>query len=477
MRKRRRKIIEEIKITDIVPEGKGLGRKNDLVIFVKDVVPGDVVDVVITRNKTAFKEGKPIKFHKLSNLRIDAKCQHFQLCGGCKWQNILYEQQLIFKQKIVEDAFNRIAKVPIDEQFSIIKSQNTFYYRNKLEYTFSSRRWLTEQEITKNQPINANGLGFHLPGMFDRILDIEKCLLQSDMSNTLRNSIKKFAIEQKIEFFDPRQQTGFLRNLIVRSSNATNEYMLIIIIANDDQQKMGILTNFIALNFPKLSSLYYIVNTKKNDSYADLKPILAYGKEVITEKIGDLKFNIGAKSFFQTNSLQTKKLYDIVLDFTNLSGSEIVYDLYSGTGTIALYVSKKAKKIVGIEIIKEAIDDAKKNAKLNNIENVAFFSGDMKNILTADFIKQNGQPNVVIIDPPRAGIHHDALKVILKAKPEKIVYVSCNPATQARDINILANNYKVLKIQPIDMFPHTFHVENVALLKKIEPQQNILAIN
>ncbi len=466
MGRRRKKIIENLTITDIVAEGKGLGRKDDLVVFVKDVVPGDVVDVLIKRNKSAYKEGIAINYHECSDLRVEAKCQHHELCGGCKWQHIDYEKQLEFKQKITQDAFDRIAKIPVNQTSTILESENIYNYRNKLEYTFSPNRWLTKAEMEDGRPLSAEGVGFHLAGMFDRILDIDECLLQSDFSNIIRNDIKKYAIENNLSFYNIRQHEGFLRNLVVRNSLANNQYMIILILGHEDEPQRTKLLDYIIKNHPQISSLYYIINEKKNDNYTDLEPVLYYGDEVIIEKMGDLSFRIGPKSFFQVNIPQTKRLYDIALEFAGLTKTETVYDLYTGTGTIALYASQKAEKVIAIETVKEAIDDAKKNAELNNITNTHFFVGDMKDTLTEDFIAQNGKPDVVLLDPPRAGVHKDALEVIKSAKPEKIVYISCNPATQARDIEILSDNYFVEKIQPVDMFPHTFHVENVALLIK-----------
>lgn len=462
---RKKKIIENVLITDIVPEGKGLGRKNDLVIFCKGVVPGDEVDVLIKRNKPSFKDGIPIKFHKYSELRIDAKCKHFDLCGGCKWQNIDYKKQLEFKNKIVIDAFERIAKVPVGETQEIMASEEVYFYRNKLEYTFSTRKWLTKEEMADGRPVSADGLGFHLPGMFDRILDIDECLLQSEVSNKIRNSVREYAFEHKLEFYDIRNHKGFLRNLIVRNSVSTGEYMIIFIFGRENEtQRRGILDHLVA-NFPEITTLYYIINEKMNDSYGDLTPHLYHGKEIMTEKMDNLQFRIGPKSFFQTNSNQAKRLYDLALEFAYLQGDETVYDLYTGTGTIALYTSQKAKKVIGIETIKEAIDDARINAEMNNITNSEFFVGDMKDVLTQEFVEQNGIPDVVLLDPPRAGVHKDALEVIKAARPKKIVYISCNPGTQARDVEILSDTYDVAKIRPVDMFPHTFHIENVALLE------------
>jgi 23S rRNA (uracil1939-C5)-methyltransferase len=461
---RKKKIISEVEITDIVPEGKGLGRKDDLVIFVKNTIPGDIVDVLIQRNKSSYKEGIAIYYHKYSDLRVQARCKHFDLCGGCKWQNITYEQQLKFKQKIVYDAFERIAKVEIDQRNEILPSANIYYYRNKLEYTFSSRRWLTKDEMEGGRPLSAEGLGFHLAGMYDRIIDIEECLLQSQMSNEIRNAVRDFARQNKLGFYDTRNHQGFLRNLIIRNSFFSDEYMVVLVVGEYQKDNIDALLNYVKEKFSKVSSIYYIVNSKKNDSYADLEPVLFWGKKVIEEKMGTMRFKIGPKSFFQTNPVQAKRLYDIVLEYADLKGEEIVYDLYTGTGTIALYAAQNAKKVIGIEAIKEAIDDAWENAELNDVRNCDFVVGDMKDVLNDEFVIKNGFPDVVLLDPPRAGVHTDALNIIKKAEPKKIVYISCNPATQARDINILAEKYKVLKIQPVDMFPHTFHVENIALL-------------
>ncbi len=468
MGRAKRKIIENLEITDIVQEGKGLGRKNDFVVFVKNTIPGDVVDAVVIKNKTNFKEAQPVKFHKFSDYRISPQCKHFDLCGGCKWQNISYENQLKFKQKIVLDAFERIAKVKIDKIFDILPSPNNFFYRNKLEFTFSSRRWLTKDEINTRNNLNANGLGFHLPGMFDRIIDIDECLLQSDLSNKIRNNVKKFAIEQGLNFYDTRNHTGFLRNLIIRNSFATDEYMVILIVGEKNNPDTFKILDFIKQNFEQVKSLYYIENIKTNDNYADLEAVHYFGKEVIEEKIGDFWFQIGPKSFFQTNPVQAGNLYAKALEFAELKGTENVLDLYTGTGTIALFISQKAKKIVGIETIAEAVEDARKNAKLNNIGNAEFITGQVEDILTVKFIKTYGKPEVVFMDPPRAGVHKNAIATLLKAKPQKIIYISCNPATQARDIAMLSSEYSVEKIQSVDMFPQTFHVENIALLKIIE---------
>ncbi len=466
MRKKRKlQIYENVEIIDIADKGKGLAKVGDLVIFVNQVVPGDIVDVKIVKRKRNYKEAAVIKFHKYSEKRCEPKCEHFGLCGGCKWQNMPYEEQLKFKQKQVEAALQRIGKVDISGINQIIGSENTYFYRNKLEYTFSNRRWFTDIEIRPEGERNADGLGFHIPGMFDRIVDIEKCWLQAEPSNAIRLSVREFAVKNGYEFYDVRNHVGFLRNLVVRTST-TGEFMIILLVAQDDKEKIDNIMNHILSEFPEITSLFYIVNTKKNDSYFDLEPKLFHGKDFIMEKMGDLQFKIGPKSFYQTNSEQGHVLYQITEKFAKLTGNEIVYDLYTGTGTIANFVAKNAKQVIGIEFIPEAIEDAKENAKLNNIKNTKFFAGDMKDIFTDEFINKNGKPDVIILDPPRAGIHKNVIAAIRYANPQKIVYVSCNPATQARDVELLSDIYEVKDIQPVDMFPHTHHIENVLLMER-----------
>ncbi len=465
MKRKKYKIYENIEIIDIADKGKGLAKVDDLVIFVNQVVPGDIVDVRIVKRKKNYKEGIAVKFHKYSDLRTEAKCEHFGLCGGCKWQNMPYNQQLKFKQKQVKDALQRIAKVEVGNINQILGSKNTYFYRNKLEYTFSNRRWFTNDEIRPEGERNADGLGFHIPRMFDRVVDINKCWLQSEPSNSIRLSVKKFACENNYKFYDARNHTGFLRNLIIRTST-TGEFMIILIVAKNDTEKIDNIMNHIFADFNGVNSLYYIVNTKKNDSFFDLDTHLFHGEKFIMEKMGDLKFKIGPKSFYQTNSEQGYELYKITEKFAKLTGQEIVYDLYTGTGTIANFVAKNAKQVIGIEYIPEAIEDAKENSKLNNISNTKFFAGDMKDIFTDEFINTNGKPDVIILDPPRAGIHKNVISAIKYANPQKIVYVSCNPATQARDIELLSDIYEVKDIQPVDMFPHTHHIENVVLMER-----------
>ncbi len=464
-RKRPLKIYENVEIIDIADKGKGIAKVDELVIFVNQVVPGDIVDVKIVKQKRNYKEAAVIKFHKYSDKRSEPKCEHFGLCGGCKWQNMPYEEQLKFKQKQVEAALQRIGKVDISGINSIIGSENTYFYRNKLEYTFSNRRWFTDKEIRPEEERNADGLGFHIPGMFDRIVDINKCWLQAEPSNAIRLSVKDFATKNNYEFYDVRNHVGFLRNLVIRTST-TGEFMIILLVAKNDKEKIEEIMNHILSEFPTVTSLFYIVNSKKNDSYFDLEPKLFHGKDFILEKMGDLQFKIGPKSFYQTNSEQGHELYKITEKFAKLTGNEIVYDLYTGTGTIANFVAKNAKQVVGIEYIPEAIEDAKLNAKLNNIKNTKFFAGDMKDIFTDKFINENGKPDVIILDPPRAGIHKNVIEAIKYASPQKIVYVSCNPSTQARDIELLSDIYDVKDIQPVDMFPHTHHIENVLLMEK-----------
>lgn len=461
-------ILYNLEIIDIAAEGKAVAKFEDMVVFVSNAVPGDVVDVQITRKSKNFREGYPVFFHKYSDKRVDAFCSHFGVCGGCKWQNLSYVQQLIYKQKQVTDCLQRIAKVELPEINKIIASEHTTYYRNKLEFTFSNKRWLTKEEMPEDgiQAVhNMNGLGFHVQGMFDKVLDIEKCYLQKEPMNKIRNGVKKFAIENNLTFFDLRKQEGFLRNMIIRNT-ASENLMVIIVFFFEDKQNRELLLNYLAEKFPEITSLFYVINNKRNDSVSDLEPVLYKGEDHITEEMEGLKFNISPKSFFQTNSLQAYQLYKITREYACLTGSEIVYDLYTGTGTIANFIALNTKKVIGIEYVDEAIEDAKKNSKLNNISNTSFFAGDIKDLLTTDFIEQQGRPDVIILDPPRAGVHQNVIDAILFAQPQKIIYVSCNPATQARDIALLDSSYRVTAVQPVDMFPHTHHVENIVQMMK-----------
>ncbi|MFC2104645.1 23S rRNA (uracil(1939)-C(5))-methyltransferase RlmD [Bacteroidota bacterium] len=465
-KKRALPLIEKVEITDIAAEGKAIAKIDNKVVFITQVVPGDIVDIQITKKRKSFMEAIPVKFHKYSDVRADAFCEHFGVCGGCKWQNLPYNEQLKYKHQQVIDNLERIAKVELPEVDYILPSENTTFYRNKLEFTFSNNRWLTKDEINTEEKLErSNALGFHVPKIWDKIVNIDKCYLQKQPSNAIRLEIKKYADENNLSYFDLRKQEGLLRNLIIRTST-TNELMVIVVFFYDDQKTIESLLNHLSSKFPEISSLMYIVNSKSNDSITDQEVILFKGKDYIFERMEDLKFKIGPKSFYQTNSEQACNLYSKTREFANLTGNETVYDLYTGTGTIANFIAKKAKKVIGVEYVPEAIKDAKVNSKINNITNTDFFAGDMKDILTFDFIKVHGNPDVIITDPPRAGMHKDVIETILKANPQKVVYVSCNPATQARDINLLDINYKVTKVQPVDMFPHTYHVENIVLLER-----------
>lgn len=459
-------ILENVLITDIAAEGKAIAKVNDIVVFIPYVVPGDVVDLQVTKKKSHFMEARAIRFHSLSEKRIDAKCRHFGICGGCKWQILPYSEQIHYKQKQVTDNLTRIGKINLPEISPILGSGKTEFYRNKLEFTFSNRRWRTQDEINSGVEFDTmNALGFHIPGMFDKVLDIEKCWLQGGLSNRIRNEIRRYALENNLTFFDLRNQEGFLRTMIVRTTS-TNELMLIMVFYYEDKEKQDALLNHIATQFPEITSLLYIINSKANDTITDQEVLVFKGNEFIFEEMENLRFKIGPKSFYQTNSEQAYELYKIARAFAQLTGNELVYDLYTGTGTIANFVASKARQVIGIEYVEEAIEDAKVNSQINGIENTLFYAGDMKDILNESFINEHGKPDVIITDPPRAGMHDDVVKAILFANPERIVYVSCNPATQARDLNLLDENYAVKAVQPVDMFPHTHHVENVVLLER-----------
>ncbi len=457
--------MEQIEILDVAAEGKAITRWKDKVIFVPFTAPGDIVDLQIFRQKKSFAEGRVMKYHKYSDLRTEPFCEHFSICGGCKWQHLPYSEQLKFKQKQVFDNLSRIGKIDLPEFDPIKGSEKTEFYRNKLEFTFSNKRWLTFEEINSDfEHKDMNALGFHIPGCFDKVLDIKKCWLQDNISNEIRLAIREYALKHDLEFFDLRNQAGFLRTMIVRTSS-TGEIMLIISFYKEDKEAREGLLNFVAEKFPQITSLMYVINGKCNDTITDQDIIAFKGNDHIFEQMEDLKFKIGPKSFYQTNSEQAYELYSITREFAGLSGSELVYDLYTGTGTIANFVAKQASKVVGIEYVPEAIEDAKVNSNINKLENTLFYAGDMKDILTLDFIQEHGRPDVIITDPPRAGMHEDVVNAILFAAPKRIVYVSCNPATQARDLQLLDVKYKVTRVQPVDMFPHTHHVENVVLLE------------
>ncbi len=465
--KKKSYIFENIEVIDAGARGKTIAKAPDgRVIFLTNTVPGDIVDIQTGKKRKAYFEGKAIKFHKLSERRTEPVCEHFDNCGGCKWQHMKYEDQLFFKEKEVTNNLVRIGHVELPEITPILGCDKTYFYRNKMEFSFSSKRWLTYEEIKSEEEINdLNACGFHVAGMWDKILDVEKCHLQEDPSNQIRNFVKEFGIENDLEFYNPRAQEGFLRTMMVRISS-NGEIMVVIQFFKEDKEKRELLLNAIEAKFKNVTSLQYIINSKGNDSIYDQDVILFKGRDHIFEEMEGLKFKINAKSFYQTNSYQAYELYKITRNFANLTGNELVYDLYTGTGTIAQFVAKKAKKVIGVESVPEAIADAKQNAKNNKIDNVAFFVGDMKEVFTDEFIKQNGQPDVIITDPPREGMHKKVVQQILKIKPEKIVYVSCNSATQARDLEILDAAYKIVKTQAVDMFPQTHHVENVVLLEK-----------
>lgn len=461
-------IIEAVEIIDIANEGKGIAKHEELVIFVEKVVPGDVVDVQLHKKKKNLAEASPLHFRSYSKLRAEPFCSHFGTCGGCKWQSMTYEAQLNFKYKIVVDALTRLAKIELPPIDKIVGSEKTDFYRNKLEYTFSNKRWLEKSEIASEEQFDMNALGFHVPKRFDKIIDIQTCYLQENRSNDIRNTVREYAKKHQLSFYDIKAHTGLLRNLIIRNTSI-NEWMVIVVFAEHNDEEIQKMMNYLQLSFPYVTSLQYIINQKKNDTIYDQEVICHHGKPYIHEQMIDLSgnkisFRISAKSFYQTNAEQAEVLYHIAGNFANLSGKETVYDLYTGTGTIANFVASKAKKVVGIEYVPDAIEDAKVNSTINNIHNTVFYAGDMKDLLNDDFVATNGKPDVIITDPPRAGMHEDVCKQLLKLEAQKIVYVSCNPATQARDLAILDEKYRVAKVQPVDMFPHTEHIENVVLL-------------
>lgn len=462
-------VLENITITDYAAEGKALARVNELVVFVPFAVPGDVVDLQVRRKKHSYCEAEIIRFIKYSERRVKPFCQHFGICGGCKWQNIPYDEQLRMKQKQVYDQLTRIGKVNLPEFNQILGSVKTQDYRNKLEFGCSNRRWLTQDEIASGSDFTQmNAVGFHITGAFDKILPIEKCWLMDDLQNKIRNAIRDYAYEHDIVFYDIRRQCGLLRDIMVRNSD-TGEWMVLIQFHYEKDEDEVIAKNLlqhIAEGFPEITSLLYVNNQKGNDTFNDLNIEVFKGNDYIYETMDGLTFKVGAKSFYQTNTKQAYHLYSVVRDFANLTGNELVYDLYTGTGTIANFVSRYAKRVIGIEYVPEAIEDAKINSEINNISNTLFFAGDMKDILTESFISENGTPDIIITDPPRAGMHPDVVQTIIKTAPKRIVYVSCNPATQARDLSLLDNLYEVVAVQPVDMFPHTPHVENVVLLNR-----------
>ena len=461
-------LFENVSIIDIAEEGKGVGKTNDLVLFVEKAVPGDIADVRVYRKKKNFAEGKIAELKKASEYRTSPFCEHFGTCGGCKWQHMSYDAQLQFKQKTVEGAFTHLAKIDVSGILPILPSPADRYYRNKLEYTFSNKRWLNDGENRTEDAPNMDALGFHIPGRFDKILDVDHCYLQADPSNELRNSIREFARQQGISFYNLKQHEGALRNLIIRTSS-TGELMVIVVFAYASEEEVNSLMNFIGQNFPQITSLLYILNQKKNDTIFDQEVIAWRGPEYIYEEMVDgngktIRFRIGPKSFYQTNSIQAARLYEVARDFAGFKGNELVYDLYTGAGTIANFIAGQVNEVIGVEYVPSAIEDAKINSEINGISNTKFYAGDMKDVLNAEFVTSHGKPDVIISDPPRAGMHPDVVARLLEIEAEKIVYVSCNPATQARDLASLKEKYEVIKIQPVDMFPHTQHVENVVLL-------------
>lgn len=460
-------VFENISVLDAGAKGVSVAKAPDgKVIFVQNVVPGDVVDIQTFKKRKAYYEGKAIKYHAFSDNRIEPVCKHFGVCGGCKWQNMKYDQQLFYKNNEVLNNLKRIGKIELPTFEPILGSEKQFFYRNKMEFGFSNQRWLTDEEVRSDADFgNRNALGFHIPKMWDKILDIQKCHLQEDPSNAIRNAIKEFAVENDLTFFNARNHEGLLRTLMIRTAS-TGEIMVLIQFFEEHKSHREMLLDFIFEKFPQITSLQYVINSKANDTLYDQDIKLYKGRDYILEEMEGLHFSINAKSFYQTNSAQAYELYKVTRDFAGLTGNEIVYDLYTGTGTIAQFVSKQAKKVVGVEAVPEAIADAKENAKRNQITNCEFFVGDMKNVFNDDFIAQHGMPDVIITDPPRDGMHKDVVEQILKIAPNKVVYVSCNSATQARDLALMDEMYKVTRVRPVDMFPQTHHVENVVLLEK-----------
>ena len=466
-RKNELPLLEKVKITDIGAEGNAIARIDNQVVFVPMLVPGDIVDIKINKKRKKYMEGTVVRFHEYSPDRIKPRCRHFGVCGGCRWQHLPYHLQLYYKEKQVKDNLTRIGKVDIGEINPIIGSPEIFLYRNKLEYTFSEKRWLTREEIiSDNDFIKEDALGFHIPGLFDKVLDIRECYLQPEPSNAIRDAVRRFAHKKSFPFYNPRQQSGFLRNLIIRNTS-DGDIMVIVVFFLDEKKRIYDLMDFLGSEFPAISSLMYIINTKRNDSLADQEPVLYKGEDHLLEEMEGLKFRIGPKSFYQTNTKQSLRLYNAAKDFAGLTGNEVVYDLYTGTGTIANFIAESARTVIGIEYIEEAVRDAVINSDINNIKNTRFFAGEIKSVLNEQFIASHGRPDVIITDPPRAGMQKEVVRSIISAEPEKIVYISCNPATQARDIEIMSECYRVTKIQPVDMFPQTHHVENVILMEKI----------
>jgi len=466
-KKTERIVFENVEVLDAGAKGVSVAKAPDgKVIFLPNVVPGDVVDIQTLKKRKAYYEGKATKIHTYSKDRTEPVCEHFGVCGGCKWQNMKYEKQLFYKNQEVFNNLKRIGKIELPDFEAILGSKEQFFYRNKMEFGFSNARWMTEAEIQSGKEFdNKNALGFHIPRMWDKILDIEKCHLQADPSNAIRNEVRAFANKHNLTFFNPREHSGFLRTLMIRTSS-TGEIMILIQFFENDKKNIELILNHLSERFPEITSLLYVVNNKANDTIYDQDVVLFKGREYILEEMEGLHFSVNAKSFYQTNSDQAYELYKITREFAGLTGNELVYDLYTGTGTIAQFVSKQAKKVIGVEAVPDAIRDAEANAVRNNITNCEFFVGDMKNVFNDEFIAQHGQPDIIITDPPRDGMHKDVVAQILKIAPKKIVYVSCNSATQARDLALMDETYKVTRVRPVDMFPQTHHVENVVLLER-----------
>ena len=453
-----------VTVSDMAAEGKSICRVDDQVVFITGAVPGDVVDIQITKKRSNYCEGFVTRFISYSPVRVEPFCKYFGKCGGCKWQFIPYEKQVEYKEREVLNNLRRLGHVELPESLPILPSEKNEYYRNKLEFTYSNKRWLTPEELADPEVAKTPGVGFHIPGLFDKVVDITDCHLQAEPSNAIRNWTRDYAFANGLTFYDLRERTGLLRNLTIRTAS-TGDIMVIVAFGADEQDNIKAMMTALKEQFPEVTSLMYVVNTKANDTITDLDINCFAGEPYITEQMGDIKFRVGPKSFYQTNSEQAHRLYDVAKEFAGLTGSEVVYDLYTGTGTIANYVARSARKVVGIEYVPEAIEDAKVNSQINDIKNTEFFAGDMKDVLTLDFINTHGKPDVMIVDPPRAGMHPDVVETILKAAPRKVVYVSCNSATQARDLQLMDKQYKVTALRPVDMFPHTHHVESVVLLE------------
>jgi len=475
-RKNKHIVLENILVEDYAAEGKSLARVDGKVVFIENVVPGDIVDIKLGKNKKDWAEGWPLRFHSLSSQRVEPFCQHFGVCGGCQWQMLPYEKQLEYKQRQVKDNLQRIGKIKLPEMLPILGADSTKFYRNKIEYTFGTREYLSAAEFNKRKqelasstenidPSNRNVLGFHAKGFWDKIVDIQTCYLQDEPTNAIRNAIRDFAIRNDLSFYDIRQHTGLLRTMQVRLCT-TGELMLNIVFGENDQNRIKLLLDYLLAGFPAITTLLYTINTKKNDSMNDLDPVVYHGKGFVIEKLEDFRFKIGPKSFFQTNSRQGEALYKVAREFAGLTGTQTVYDLYCGTGSIGIFLSQGAKKIIGVELIEDAIVDAKENAGLNNLQSTAFFAGDVIDVCNDAFFADHGSPDVIITDPPRMGMHEKLTRKILDIAAPVVVYVSCNPATQARDLALLDEKYEVTAIRPVDMFPHTLHIENVAQLKK-----------